>query len=249
MNVKDHLIQSMLPGRILDVRVGNSRVAVLAETAEGLHCGMAAALRDQDCNPNNAPLEAVDLRQTWTPTQLADLVFSQSITEVAIGMAAINAFVPLNPEKWVEMNVDEYLMDKAIGKNISIVGHFPFVDKLRTIANNVWVLELQPRKGDLPAEEAARVIPQSDIVAITATTLINKTFDGLMPLCNPNAETILVGPSAPVTHILFDHGIKMVAGTIVTNPQAVLQSIEQEVTYHQLLQHGWVRLVTLKNDP
>jgi uncharacterized protein (DUF4213/DUF364 family) len=58
---------------------------------------------------------------------------------------------------------------------------------------------LEPKEGDFPAEAAPEIIPQADIVAITAMTLVNKTFDGLMKLRRPNAEVVLIGPSTPLS--------------------------------------------------
>jgi uncharacterized protein (DUF4213/DUF364 family) len=40
----------------------------------------------------------------------------------------------------------------------------------------VWILEQRPGLDDLPAEAAAEVIPQADVVAITGTSLINHTL-------------------------------------------------------------------------
>ena len=47
------------------------------------------------------------------------------------------------------------------------------------------MLELAPRGDDLPSEAAPELIPTADVVAITGTTLLNRTFEGLVrEVCN-----------------------------------------------------------------
>ena len=244
--INEKLIESLLPGKILAVQVGPARTAVLAETDDGICCGLAATL----CNPefdhklHPSVREAGDLHKMKS-ADLAGLVESCSFTEVAIGLATINALLPRNPEQWADVHAEEYLLEHGANKNVAVVGHFPFVDRLRSVAKNLWVLELNPREGDLPAESAPKVIPQSDVIAITATTLINKTFQGLIELCQPQAHVILVGPSTPLSPVLYDYGIDVLSGTIVTDPQTVMTGIGQGICFHQLRQKKAVRLVTL----
>lgn len=245
--INEKLIESLLPGKILAVQVGPARTAVLAETDDGIRCGLAATL----CNPefdhkiHPSVREAGDLHKMKS-TDLAGLAESSSFTEVAIGLATINALLPRNPDQWADVHAEEYLLEHGANKNVAVVGHFPFVDRLRSVAKNLWVLELNPREGDLPAESAPKVIPQSDVVAITATTLINKTFQGLIELCQPQARVILVGPSTPLSPIMYDYGVDVLSGTIVTDPQTVMTGIGQGICFHQLRQKKAVRLVTIQ---
>lgn len=245
--INEKLIESLLPGKILAVQVGPARTAVLAETDDGIRCGLAATL----CNPefdhkiHPSVREAGDLHKMKS-TDLAGLVESQSFTEVAIGLATINALLPRNPDQWADVHAEEYLLEHGANKNVAVVGHFPFVDRLRSVAKNLWVLELNPRDEDLPAESAPEVIPHADVVAITATTLINKTFQGLIELCQPQARVVLVGPSTPLSPVMYDHGVDVLSGTIVTDPQTVMTGIGQGICFHQLRQKKAVRLVTIQ---
>lgn len=245
--INEILIESLLPGKILAVQVGPSRTAVLAETNDNIHCGLAATL----CNPefdhklHPSVRKAGDLH-TLSPIDLAALIESRSFTEVAIGLATINALLPRTPNQWADIHAEEYLLEHGMNKKVVVVGHFPFVDHLRAIAKKLWVLELNPRDGDLPASAASEVIPKADVVAITATTLINKTFQGLIELCQPQARVVLVGPSTPLSPVLYDYGIDVLSGTIVTDPQVVMTGIGQGICFHQLRQKKAVRLVTLQ---
>jgi uncharacterized protein (DUF4213/DUF364 family) len=53
-----------------------------------------------------------------------------------------------------------------------MIGHFPFINRLKPIVKNLWVLELNPREEDLPAQVAPEIVPRADFIAITGTTLI-----------------------------------------------------------------------------
>lgn len=245
--ITSELQRAILPGRIQAVLVGLSRTMVLAETADGIRCGLAATLTnpgiDHHLHPavrNAGHLHEMDYRD------LAALSGSDSLTEAAIGLATINALLPWPSQQWIELNAEDYLIQNGGGKNVAVVGHFPFVDRLKPHVNHLWVLELNPREGDLPAQAAPEVIPQSDIVAITATTLINQTFDGLISLCRPEATVIMLGPSTPLSPILFDYRINILSGTIVNDPQATWLGISQGVSLHQLHQMGYVSLVTMQ---
>ena len=68
---------------------------------------------------------------------------------------------------------------------MAIVGHFPFLPRVREKAKALWVIEKNPREGDFNETEADRFIPQADVVAITGTSLTNHTLPHLLELCNP----------------------------------------------------------------
>ena len=127
---------------------------------------------------------------------------------------------------------------------MAIVGHFPFVRRVRQVVETCWVLELRPHAGDLPASMAARVLPLADVVAVTGTSLINRTFDDLMSMCRPEAFVLLLGPSTPLTAALFEAGVDAISGTIVDDPQQVLLAVAQGATFRQVKRGGGVRLLT-----
>jgi uncharacterized protein (DUF4213/DUF364 family) len=108
----------------------------------------------------------------------------------------------------------------------------------------MWVLEMRPGPGDLPAEAASEVIPQADVVAITSTTLINRTFEGLLALCRPDAYVLLLGPTTPLSPLLFEQGLDVLSGSLVDDVDGVLRLVGQGATFRQIHRQG-VRLVTM----
>jgi hypothetical protein len=106
------------------------------------------------------------------------------------------------------------------------------------------VLELRPGPGDLPASRASEVLPQADVVALTGTALINHTLDKLVSLCRPDAFVLLLGPSTPLTPMLFEAGVDAISGTRVHDPELVLRSVAQGATFRQIKRAGGLRLLT-----
>jgi uncharacterized protein (DUF4213/DUF364 family) len=71
-------------------------------------------------------------------------------------------------------------------------------------------------------------------VAITGSSLINHTLDDLLGLCKPEALVVILGPSTPISPVLFDHGANIIAGSKVIDETAVLNAISQGATFQQV---------------
>jgi uncharacterized protein (DUF4213/DUF364 family) len=174
---------------------------------------------------------------------LARLALSLSEPEAAIGMAAINSLIDVDESHCEELNAGELLMMKGKGKSVVVVGHFPFVSRLRGVAGEFAVVEKNPREGDLSEAENQNILPRADVVGITGTAFTNHTIETLLDLCSPGAYIIVLGGTAPLSPVLFDYGIDAIAGTLVTDPEAVLRSVSQGATYRQI---KGVRRLTMK---
>ncbi|MBL7178574.1 MAG: hypothetical protein ISS66_22360, partial [Desulfobacteraceae bacterium] len=160
------------------------------------------------------------------------------------GMATINSLLEMDETSCIELNASELIMEKGEGKRIAIVGHFPFVLRVREYSKEVWVIEKNPKEGDFGEAEADNLIPQADVVAITGTTLTNHTLDHLLELCNSRAYVIVLGDSAPLSPILFDYGVDAVSGTKVVDPILVLRCVSEGANFRQI--KGVSRLTMMK---
>jgi uncharacterized protein (DUF4213/DUF364 family) len=228
------------------VTIGLFWTAVVVEVDGSPRCGLAATMSNDEFEHARQPAvtDPGHLEQQ-SALELANLVFSESHTEAAVGLAAINAMLP-PIQNAVDLAAEDYIAHQGIESRVALIGHFPFVARLRDQVKELWVLELNPKDGDLPASAAPEVIPQADILAITATTLINHTFESIFKFRKPGARVLLLGPSTPLSPILFDHGIDVLSGTIVYEPDAVLPLVRQGATFRQIRKQG-VRLVTLES--
>lgn len=164
-------------------------------------------------------------------------------------MAAINASLPRAPECWQTLNAAEYLRIHGRGKKVVVVGHFPFVDRIKADVGSLWVLELNPKEGDYPASAAPELIPQADIVAITGMTLLNRTFEGLIKLCSRQTTRLVVGPSTPLSPLLFQRGVDILCGAVIDDPQQVKRMVAQGATMSQIHTAGGLRMVTRQCPP
>jgi len=246
VSITDELLAA-LPGdaAVREVRVGAFWTAVVVEREGQRRCGLASTLRDENHHHSGShPVRDAGWLTERSALELAGLIHSDSLLEASIGMATINGLLEVNEAACVELNAEEVIRERGRGKQVVIVGHFPFIKRLRPALGQLWVLELHPGPGDLPAEAASQVIPQADVVAITSTTLINRTFEGLITLCRPDAYVLLLGPSTPLSPVLFDHGVHLLSGTLVDDVDTVLRLVSQGASFRQIHRHG-VRLVTM----
>ena len=164
--------------------------------------------------------------------QLAAYLSRAQPVTASLGLAALNALLPVDEARGVELNARDLLLERGRGRAVALVGHFAFTEALRQAARRLWVLELTPAHGDLPATAAPEVLPQADVIGITATTLMNGTFEGLARLFPPQALVVMLGPSTPLSPVLFDYGVQVLAGARVTEPGPVWHAVAQGSALH-----------------
>jgi uncharacterized protein (DUF4213/DUF364 family) len=205
------------------------------------HCGLATTIPGNKPHDHTTVVHDAGRLHLRSARELALYARSGNPLEAGIGLAAINSLLDVDETNAVEINASDVLMKRGAGKNVALVGHFPFIPRLRKSVGNLWVIEQHPSGDDYPAQSAADLIPRADIVALTGSTLINHTLDGLLELCSPDALVMLLGPSTPLSPVLFEHGVDIVAGSRVIDEEAVLHAIGQGATFRQV---KGVRLLT-----
>jgi uncharacterized protein (DUF4213/DUF364 family) len=212
-----------------EVRVGRFCTAVWSRA-----CGLASTggLGDHEHGVTFVP-DAGSLAGR-SARELAVLAYSDSPLEAGIGLAAVNSLLEVDETLCRELNAGDLLIERGRGRKVALVGHFPFVPALREAAGQLWVLELRPHTGDVGAEEAAAVIPQAEIVAITGSAFINHTIEGLLGLCRPDSLVMVLGPTTPLSPVLFDHGADVISGTRVVDPELALRCLSEGATFRQM---------------
>lgn len=205
-------------------------------------CGMASTLTGE--NLPHVNLAGVGEYQHCTAQELAQLALHGNHLESSIGVAAINSLIDISAMNSVELNAHNWIYENAPGKDIAIVGHFPFVDKVRPLARNLWVLEKNPRPGDISAEEAAPYLEKAEIIAVTGSALVNGSMDEELKMCNPNATIMVLGPSTPLSEAFFRHKVSILSGSQVIDEEKALLTVEQGGSYSQVI---GVKRVTIFN--
>jgi len=237
MKILDDLILS-LKGN--DFQVKSVHTCVFWTAVITKYCGLSSTFRDEGV-PHDRGVKDVGNLTRKTALELAEYAKSKSLLEASIGMATINSLIDIDESRCIEKNAFEIILEKGKDKNVAIVGHFPWIPKLKGKTKNLWVLEQRLREGDLPAREADRVLPQCDVVGITGTSFINHTLEGLLSLCR-KAYIVMIGPTTPLSPILFDHGIDAICGAKVIDADKVIRSISEGATFKEIT---GVRLLTL----
>jgi uncharacterized protein len=238
MSILDDLLAS-LEG---DAPVEDIRVCVHWSAVLSRGCGLASTLTIDDSPHGYHQIRDAGRLHQLTARELAQRVKSDYVLEVSLGMAAVNSLLRVDESRCIELNAGQFLEERGRGKRVAVVGHFPFIPRLRAVASQLWVLEKKPGPGDFPAGMASEIIPQADIVAITGTTLINGSFDEIIHLCRPDALVLVLGPSTPLSPVLFDYGVDVISGTQVINVDSVLRTVSQGATFRQV---EGVRLLTM----
>jgi len=204
-------------------------------------CGLASTLL-ADKPHGHVRVREVGSLHRKTAFELAEFARSDNPLEASIGVAAINSLLDVDERLGVEINAGDVLIEQGHGKQVALVGHFPFIPQLRQAARQLWIIEQHPTEDEYPAEAAGDLIPQAEIVALTGSALINHTLDGLLALCRPEALVMVLGPSTPLSPILFEHGASFLSGSIIIDEAAVMRTVAQGASFPQV---QGVRLLTI----
>lgn len=167
--------------------------------------------------------------------------------EASIGCAALNA--ALNTRSRLEAltgcrldelngggtNIYRRLATRFAGGKVAVIGRFPTLEPLEKLCE-LTVLERCPGGGDLPDAASEWILPEQDCVCITGTAVANKTLPRLLELSR-RAYVVLIGPSLPMSSVWFDHGVDLLAGTVVID-QHVARRSAQEGAHRRLFQGG-----------
>jgi uncharacterized protein (DUF4213/DUF364 family) len=239
MKILEDLIASLredAPAR--EVLIGPFWTAVWSRA-----CGLASTVMPEEHEHGATFVRGPGDLAGRSALELCRLAFSDSLLEAGIGMAAINSLLDVDEERCGELNAGQFLIERGRGKRVALVGHFPFVPSLREAAGELSVLELHPRAGDFPAQDAEMVLPEADIVAITGSAFINHTIEALLSLRRPGSLVVVLGPTTPLSPVLFDYGADVISGTRVVEPLLALRCVSEGAVFRQL---RGVRLLTME---
>lgn len=186
---------------------------------------------------NNKPIIGMPLKEA------AELSMSWNFLEASVGMAAINAFynkrelaeqMPgyvsdrLEKGTMEERNKDSAFAafkEEVTGKKVAVIGHFPHIEKRYAPYCELSVLERFTSPGDFPDSACEYILPEQDYVFITGMTFMNKTLPRLLEICRPDTQVSLVGPSAPLSNVLFDFNVDNISGYLALEHQPLKECV------------------------
>lgn len=169
-----------------------------------------------------------------------------------VGAAALNALLAVQMAAsglvLGERNGLDLVVRYSAGKRLAMVGHFPYLDSARLTAAEFWVLELEPEGDDLPTTAATQILPRADVVGITGSTLANGTLEETLALCRRDATVIMIGPTTPLSPVLFDYGVSVLCGAVVDDPLQALTALADGAAKPTPRLPG-TRMVSLERNP
>lgn len=197
---------------ISSIQIGNSWVVT---TLKDGRCGISARMFDIALERPEIMVERFQSAHRLSRLIMDDDLYYSSLACSAIN-ACQNSFKEIKySNKLISHNV---LCTEGLdlnGKTLCVIGHmkrtFEEINS-RYALKNSYMFDLDPSKGDLPPSMEPEILPQCDVVIITATTLINHTIDDIIRW-SPRAFRILYGPSSP--YIKNIPGIHRIQGMCV----------------------------------
>jgi uncharacterized protein (DUF4213/DUF364 family) len=208
-------------------------------------CGLASTLVSSHAH-GEGNLKDVGSLHLKSARELAELALADNLLEASLGVAALNSLLEMDDRLASLSNAVDVLISRGSGKRVALVGHFPFIPRLRPAAGQLWVIEQNPGQGEFPAQAAADLLPKAEVVAITSSALINHTLDLLLEMVAPSALVMLLGPSTPLSPLLFDYGLSILSGARVMDEELALRTIAQGGSFQQV--QGVQRVTFFKEE-
>jgi uncharacterized protein (DUF4213/DUF364 family) len=189
-----------------DAPVKEVRTAAFWTAVVSRNCGLASTVR-MECTRHGSPqVRSAGELPAESALEMARLSQSKLYLEASIGLAAINSLLDVDESRCADINA----------------------------ASEFWVIEKDPKPGDLPEEDSAHILPQADVVAISGTTLINHTFDDVISHCRKDSFKVMLGPTTPLSPVLLDYGLDVICGSKVSDVALALKCISEGANFRQV---------------
>ena len=218
---------------VRDVRIGLGYTAVMLDTGS---VGLAYTFRDTaaaGCTvfQGTRPLAGSPVRN------VLEYLSSDASLERTLGMATANALfntacAARSMPEWQSSEGD--LLDVlALTKDdrVGMVGYFgPLVPVIKQRAGELLVFEEDLTRADglYSGSRVAELLPTCSVVIITATSIINKSFEHVAAAAGDSRIKAVLGPSTPLAPEIFrKHGVTHLSGCIAVDPEKILRVVSE----------------------
>ena len=141
------IIQELLDSIRVDASVRNVIVSTHSTLVCSRRCGMSSTTLSVKSHAEEVIHEA-GLLHLKSARELAEYALSTNPLEASIGVAAINSIIDLDESQMQKFDAADVLIKLSWGRKIAVVGRFPFIPRLKKIAQVLWVLEQNPAEGE-----------------------------------------------------------------------------------------------------
>jgi len=214
--------------RLEDIRAGLGYTAVKLDTQRaGVACMLRHRLGKSTCSllPDAGSLSGM------AADRALHLLRSSNPVEASIGLAALNALVD-EGEAGESSNDDLVEMLGITPKDrVGMVGDImPLLRMIRDHAGHCVVFdEGKNEEAGITATDLEREeLPRCSVVLLSATSLLNGTFDDVLSMASGAREICVIGPSAPLLPDIFrDRGVTMLSGRRFTDVDRLLRIVSE----------------------
>ncbi|MCD4822940.1 MAG: hypothetical protein K8R11_13035 [Methanococcoides sp.] len=238
-------IRQELEGKLDGIYVEDVRVGVVYSGVKitGGYGGIAATQPQSGSSHCTTLPKAGDMSSS-SASEVMEMALSDNTLKAVVGVAVVNALATmicdLHPEKYALSDVDVLDLIKP-GDKIGMVGHFsPMIARILKITDQLTVIEkkdiIDERIAVVPENNASEVLSGSDVIIITASTLVNGTTDELISMKKNAREVVLLGPSTVMLpQPFYDKGFTAVMGTRINDTDTMLKVVSEAGGTNQLL--------------
>ena len=218
---------------VTDVRIGLGYTVVQLDTGS---VGLAYTFRDkaeQGCSVfhGTGPLAGKPVRD------ILQYISSGGLLERTVGMAAANALLNTKDAAAAApgcSSAEGDLLDVlALTKDdrVGMVGFFePLAPIIKQRAGELLIFEENMARADglCPGSRAAELLPSCSVAIITATSILNTSFEHIAAATGACRIKAVLGPSTPLAPGIFrDYGVTHLSGVLVTDPAAILRVVSE----------------------
>ncbi len=223
----DRLIASMdFPDdRVDEVILGPKQIVVRS--------GDRAALATTLGSSSQKGLSRVESVKGRSLGDVASLLYDDLLLNRSLASAALNAALapPVGDES---PNALDLIVDRGRGRDVAVVGDFPFTDRLRQEARRLYLLELKDVPDRLDPAKWDEALASCDVAAITGTALLTRSLAHYLRMSS-QAYRILLGATVPLSPVLLDlYGVDVLAGSVVVDIEATCRGVESGLSIARL---------------
>ncbi len=212
--LKDSARKKARDARVSDYVMGIGLCAVVLDDGRA-----GVAYTDRKAIPWGCSLYDELPRRNIPVEEFIEMFDSSDTLMRSLGMAAINACINFGEFEVADiMEKVEILNSDVVG----MIGYFdPMIEDIKRRAKLLYIFEKEKMPGTLPPNKIPDLVPECDVLLVSATTVINRTFDSIIE-CAKTDRIAMLGPSTPICPEAFPE-VSVFGATFVT-PEA-LQTI------------------------
>jgi uncharacterized protein len=213
--------------KVIDLRIGLGYIGVRLDNDD---TGIAAVIPDGLPHGCTVLPAAGSFAGSGAADLLQYLITGKNPLEIAIGLAIANALIEPPSLDAIDNREATSYFDLQQGTRVVMIGLFaPLVARIRATGAELTIIERNPARMEILGDtEQKDALISCDVAIITATTLLNATFEETMNSLGKPRSVALIGPSTPLHPAIFHKTpVTHLGGARVADPGRVLQIISE----------------------